>query len=1218
MRWPGTGPIRNEIFVGNDSGLWRSTDAIGETGQVCASTDASHFQNLNGTLGPLAEVVSMSLASSTPDTVMAGLGVNGTTGVKGNTQPPADWPVVLGGEGGPVAIDPNSSNSAWYVNNQAGVSIYACEQFGACTPSAFGSSPVIDDADVNGDGLTMTAPAPFLVDPVDDTQLLIGTCRVWRGPANGIGWSAGNAISPILDGATGVSCDGDALIRSMAAMALPGGGEAIYVGMYSSANGGANLPGHVLSATVNAGGASPVWQDLTFNPVRNDSVAMNAYGYDISSIVIDTHDTTGNTVYATVEGFSNTTETVRTVYRSTDGGAHWFQLNANLPWTPANGLAIDTQDACTVYLATDAGVYSTRQIGSCASSAGLCWSAYGAGLPEAPAVELSAPPAGSSIQVLTAATYGRGIWQAPLWTAGTHLATATASPGALTFVGKTTKPATLTNTGNIALTVTGIAVSGNFSETDNCQSGPLQPGASCTIQVTFTPTQTSTQTGQMTIGGNVSCGQIVVALSGTGIAPGAVSLSPSTVPFGQVEVGTTSAAQQVTASNTGGTAISITGVQASAPFAIASNACGASLAAGAACQVKVEFAPTQKGAVTGTLTFTDEAGTQSAQLTGTGAAAPTDTLSATSLSFPATVVTQQSAPLTIGLTNSGDLPLTTIGTSVTGSFQASSNCGSTLPGHSSCAISVIFTPIQLGSQSGTMIVSDAERQQTVLLSGTGVTAPAIGVSPSTLNFTAQKVGVTTAPLRLTVSNTGGAPMANVGFQIGGQSASSFATGTTNCGATLKNGSSCTLLLTFTPATPGGSAATLEVSSSSFGVTPVDVPLIGTVLAPAGLGVSPLQLTFPIVQTGQPSTAQTVTVTDTGGVTIASLKLSVTSPFSLTQNTCTGSLTAGKNCTTGVIFKPAIIGPSTGALTVSSTSVAAPVTVALSGTGGTPPAIQLQPQTLIFPTTGVHAASSPLPLTVTNPGTVAGLSGLALKVTQGFKLVNNACGATLGPLASCTTGVVFAPASPGMQSGSLTVTTSTVPAGASVPLSNSASLAGVGFDFAVTSGTTPSQTVANGQTARYPLTITLLNNSPGGVFTFRCGPLPPYTQCVFKPASDPVTAGTTGSTLLQVETGLAQSSSRATGPAVWRMVPLACGLVLLPLAWRRRRKTWLLAALMAILAGAVTSCAASGGGTGRIPISGPGITPPGTYSITVTVLSNGVQHTVTPTLSLTVD
>ena len=39
----------------------------------------------------------------------------------------------------------------------------------------------------------MTAPAPFLVDPLDHTQLLIGTCRVWRGPAER---AAGAAATP--------------------------------------------------------------------------------------------------------------------------------------------------------------------------------------------------------------------------------------------------------------------------------------------------------------------------------------------------------------------------------------------------------------------------------------------------------------------------------------------------------------------------------------------------------------------------------------------------------------------------------------------------------------------------------------------------------------------------------------------------------------------------------------------------------------------------------------------------------------------------------------------------------------------------------------------------------------------------------------------------------------------------------------------------------------
>ena len=97
----------------------------------------------------------------------------------------------------------------------------------------------------------MTTPAPFLVDPLDPTQFLVATCRVWRGPASGAGWAAANAISPILDGSANAACDGDALIRSIAAMPLAGGSEVVYVGMYGSANGGANLPGHVLTATFN-------------------------------------------------------------------------------------------------------------------------------------------------------------------------------------------------------------------------------------------------------------------------------------------------------------------------------------------------------------------------------------------------------------------------------------------------------------------------------------------------------------------------------------------------------------------------------------------------------------------------------------------------------------------------------------------------------------------------------------------------------------------------------------------------------------------------------------------------------------------------------------------------------------------------------------------------------------------------------------------------------
>jgi hypothetical protein len=177
------------------------------------------------------------------------------------------------------------------------------------------------------------------------------------------------------------------------------------------------------------------------------------------------------------------------------------------------------------------------------------------------------------------------------------------------------------------------------------------------------------------------------------------------------------------AGNASGTAIPVTGVTVTSPFTIASNTC-ATLAAGTDCQVMVEFAPTQSGAVAGTLTFTDGAGTQTVALTGTGAAAATDILNPLSLTFSATAVGQLSGSQITTLTNTGGVLLTSISVTVSGPFQTTNNCGAQLAGPGSCAISVLYAPTQLGSQTGTLTVSDALRTQTVALSGTGTLAAA--------------------------------------------------------------------------------------------------------------------------------------------------------------------------------------------------------------------------------------------------------------------------------------------------------------------------------------------------------------------------------------------------------------------------------------------------------------------------------------------------------------
>ena len=1141
LAWNTANPL--EIFLGNDSGLWRSVDAIGETGTACAATDSTHFQNLNGSLGSLAEVVSVPEVVTSPYELLAGMGGNGTAGVKG-TSLTADWPQILSGYGGPVAID-LSNETNWYVNNQAGVAIYGCSQAAACTPATFGTSPVVTDADVGGDGDTMPTPAPFLVDPLDDSQLLIGTCRVWRGPASGSGWSASNAISPILDsGATGIPCNGDGLIRSMAALALSASSEVIYVGTYGAASNGANLPGHILSATVNTSSvAAPVWQDLTLNPVVNSSYALNSYNFDISSVVVDSHDPTGNTVYATVAGMESPNLRISVVYRSTNGGATWNGISANLPDAPANSLTVDPQDANTVYVATDQGVYFTTQVQNCAQSISSCWSVFGSGLPGAPVVALSTTPSASSTPVLIAATYGRGIWQTALWSAGAGLSAAAANPSSLDFpsqvFGTASGPMTVTlnNTASLALTATSISMSGDFSETDNCASAAVAVGASCAIQVTFTPQATGPLSGTMTIYANIYGGQLTVDLTGTGASAGAVSLTPASVPFGQVEVGTTSPSLSVTAGNNGAAAIPITSVSITPPFVLLSNACGTtSLPASSDCQLQVEFAPTQAGPASGLLTFVDGAGTQTVELSGTGVAPPSDVLNPTSLSFPSTAESQLSAAQAVTLTNSGGVELTAISISTSAQFQESNTCGTQVAGGAVCTISVIFAPTQGGAVTGTLTVVDALRAQTVTLSGTGLTAPALSVNPTSLTFTNQQPGVASAPQTLTIGNVGGSPMANVGFSITGAAASSYSITANTCGAMLNNGSSCTVAVVFTPSGTGAIAATLAVSSSTSGVVPVSVPLNGSGQLTGGLTVNPTQIAFPVVAIGQSGAAQTLTVTNSSNFAIGSISLAAPAPFSISQNTCTGSLAAGANCTVSVVFQPSVGGPASGVLTVNSSAIAAPVTVALSGTG---------------------------------------------------------------------------------------------------------------FDFSVSITGSATQSVASGQTASYSIQICGTGGCAqnptlpaGGTFTFQCGTLPTNALCTFNPATETLSSGAEGNVLIGISTGNAatgflenpnsatpnlarfgagkSSSAKTAGPRpdLRRVLPLACGLLLIPLAFRKRSKMFLLMVLAAIFTCGVSSCVSSSGGTGGTGGKlGGSNTPPGTYTIPISVTSTGITRSVNVTLTV---
>ena len=804
------------LYLGNDGGLWRSTDAVNQQKIACSSDDARHFQNLNGGLGSIAQIADVAQDPATASTWLAALGPLGSAAP--DADPTTPWTQVLNGEGDNVAIDPISPLN-WYATSIGGVGINRCTEGTACDLAGFGAV-AIGEAQVQND--FQPVPAPWILDPRNPAKVILGTCRVWRGLATGTGWGQQNLLSGMLDKVKQSSCDGNAEISAIAAAPITtgpssgNGAEQLYAGMAGSLDGGGLIPGHVFTAVVNNNSQSSTttWLDRFSSPVTNQG-SFNASGYSISSIVPDPHDTTGQTVYVTVRGVSGTSTYIPIIYRSTDAGAHWTNISSNLQASPANSILVDPNDANTVYVAIDAGVFMTNNVSSCAPPTSACWNVYGTGLPTSPVMTLMAFNQGAT-QKLRAGTWGRGIWEVDLATAGIAPTTAAVNPTSLTFPGQQVQTAstpqtiTLTNTGNFNLNVTSLAITGDFTETDSCAGQSLGLHASCPISVTFVPSQKGAAAGLLTIYGNVTGGQLTVPLAGTGLAPASVVLTPPSLTFAGTTVASRSDPQNVTIANTGDVAATLTSETVTGDFSISANTCGASVAPNYSCTLAIIFTPTASGARTGVLTVVDSIGTQTAPLSGAGQSPPTDTLSPSSLTFAPQQVGTTSAAQPITLTNSGDQILSGIAVAVTGDFTVVNNCSGTLQAQGSCTLSVTYVPTVAGAESGTVTVTDKFHSQNVALAGTGLTPPGVSVLPASINFGGFAVGTTSSVQTIAVTNSGGYDLTGLAATI----TAGFTIVTSNCPATLAVGAACHLGVSFSPAAAGPASGSVTLTATN--------------------------------------------------------------------------------------------------------------------------------------------------------------------------------------------------------------------------------------------------------------------------------------------------------------------------------------------------------------------------------------------------------------------
>ena len=926
------------VYLGNDGGLWRSLDGIAETGSVCSSSDNAHFDNLNAAIGAggsLAEVVGFAQDPTAVNTLIAGLGANGSAATSTASALTAStltaWPQLSAGEGGYPSIDPSSPTN-WFATIGAGVNLIACPLGSNCAAPDFLPPATIGAPQVNADASLLDAPT--LLDPALTTSLIVGTCRIWRGAASSSSsWSNANAISPAFGGITTPCSPYSPLIRSIAAGGPSvvsanlqnSGSRVIYAGISGSLDGGNIKAGHLFVTTsANTATSSIAWTDAALAPVTNDIANAHVFNpghFDISSITVDPHDPTGATIYATVMGFG-----VPHLYRSSNFGGSWLNVSANLPDAPANALVVDPNDANTVYVAMDTAVYVTQAIATCSTT--NCWTALGTALPNSPVVALAAavnlPTGDGRHGMLRAGTYGRGIWQTPLLTASTTAqpsislsATSFTFPSQQVGTQSTAQILTLTSNGTGPVTFGTLAITGDFAETDNCAGQTLALNATCTVNIVFAPTAIGARSGGLTIYANINGGQATVSLSGTGTAPAAILLTPLSLTFPATIVNQTSARQIITVANTGGTVATLqTPVILGEPtdFLIDADTCGATLAPATACSISIVFSPTASGARSATLSITDNSGTpsaatQTAQLSGTGNAPATDTLSTSALSFAQQQIGTTSTAQQITLTNSGGVALTLIAASVSpGDFAVVNACGNSLAAHSSCIFNVTFAPSTTGTRTAVLTITDQFHYQTVALTGIGIAGPGVSLSPITLSFPATGVGLTALAQTLVLTNNGGLPLTITNLAV----TPGFNLAANTCGTTLAVKAACSMTIVFAPTTAG----------------PVSGALTFTDNAPAGAQTTNLSGTgvdFALTSSG--ATSLTLAATGASG----NYPMLLSSLASLSGNvalSCTGA-PANSTC----IVAPSIA-PLGGTSTISVT-VQTDVAVAALKTPATP-------------------------------------------------------------------------------------------------------------------------------------------------------------------------------------------------------------------------------------------------------------------------------------------
>lgn len=256
-----------------------------------------------------------------------------------------------------------------------------------------------------------------------------------------------------------------------------------------------------------------------------------------------------------------------------------------------------------------------------------------------------------------------------------------------------------------------------------------------------------------------------------------VTVSPSSLSFGNVGFGTTSKVLNVTVTNNNATALIISAITMSNPEFTETNGCSKPLSSGASCKIHVAFMPSALGTQSGTMKIfdNDPSSPQVVSLSGVGIAfliAPSNVYFGNQNEFTT------SAAKTITLTNYLSSPFNIVSIIASGDYAQTNTCGDSVPGKSSCTASVTFTPLATGGRTGYVTFSDSDLSaiQAVALHGGGV------VPASTVSVKPRLGSVTFTQTLQYQAKISGVPSTNVNWFVDGVANGNLSVGTiTTCG-----------------------------------------------------------------------------------------------------------------------------------------------------------------------------------------------------------------------------------------------------------------------------------------------------------------------------------------------------------------------------------------------------------------------------------------------------